>query len=62
MRGDTKVITKRVACPHCNNKTEVHGKPDEIAEITCPKCNTKDSVSFKKDISLSKKKIWFFGN
>lgn len=57
MRGDTKVITKRVACPHCNNKTEVHGKPDETAEITCPKCNTKDSVSFKKDISLSKKKF-----
>jgi len=50
MMGDTNIITKKVACPHCKNIIEVQGNEGETIEIQCPKCKIKGIFSFKKEI------------
>ena len=42
-------ITKKIACPHCQNTITVEGSPEETIEITCPKCNTQGIFAFPKE-------------
>jgi fluoroquinolone transport system ATP-binding protein len=39
-------ITKKIACPHCDNIITVQGVPGETIEIKCPKCNTQGIFAF----------------
>ena len=52
--GDTKTVSKKIACPHCNNQIVVSGSPGETIEITCPNCKVDGIFSFKEEMSLSK--------
>ena len=47
--GDSNIITKKVACPHCKNVISVQGTVGETIEITCPKCETAGIFSFPKE-------------
>ena len=49
MMGDTNVLQKKVACPHCKNQIIVKGLPGETIEITCPQCSTKGIFAFPVD-------------
>ena len=44
--GDTNIIKKKVACPHCKNVIDVIGTSGETIEIKCSKCNTMGIFSF----------------
>ena len=46
--GNTSILTKKIACPHCRNVIEITGTPGETIEITCTKCNTMGIFSFPK--------------
>jgi len=54
MMGDTNTITKKVACPHCNNEITVQGSEGDTIEIKCPKCNTTGIFAFPQEKPLSK--------
>ena len=47
--GDNNTITKKVACPHCKNVTDVIGNSGETIEIKCSKCNAMGIFSFPKE-------------
>ena len=51
--GDSNIITKKVACPHCKNVISVQGTIGETIEITCPTCNTAGIFSFQKEKPIS---------
>lgn len=44
---DENKITKKIACPHCDNIVTVQGVPGETIEIKCPKCNTQGIFAFQ---------------
>ena len=49
---DETKITKKIACPHCNNIVTVQGIPGETIEIKCPKCNTQGIFAFPKEKAI----------
>jgi fluoroquinolone transport system ATP-binding protein len=51
--GEKKIITKKVACPHCKNEIIVNGTSGETIEITCPKCDTKGIFAFPEEKSVT---------
>ena len=57
MMGDTNIITKKVACPHCKNIIEVQGTEGETIEINCPNCKIKGIFSFKKELKHTDESI-----
>lgn len=52
---DDNKITKKIACPHCQNIVTVHGNPGETVEIVCPKCKTQGIYAFPREKAISSK-------
>jgi len=58
--GETNTLTRKIACPHCNNTINVSGSPGETIEIKCPKCDTKGIFVFRVEKSVSEVKTGSF--
>jgi fluoroquinolone transport system ATP-binding protein len=54
--GENNIITKKVACPHCQNEINIQGFPGQTMEITCPKCDAKGIFAFPKEKPVTTKK------
>lgn len=40
------MITKKVACPRCNNQIDVQGNPGDVILLTCSNCGNKGKFTF----------------
>ncbi len=54
--GENNIITKKVACPHCQNEIDIKGLPGQTVEITCPKCDAKGIFAFPREKTVITKK------
>jgi fluoroquinolone transport system ATP-binding protein len=54
--GENNILTKKVACPHCQNEIKIQGFPGQTVEITCPKCDAKGIFAFPGEKPVITKK------
>ena len=54
--GENNIITKKVACPHCQNEIDIQGYPGQTVEINCPNCDAKGIFAFPRKKPVITKK------